>query len=48
VYVARSDGSIAFVNDAWERFSGVPVEVVLERGWSDVLHRGDAVWVTDS
>jgi PAS domain S-box-containing protein len=48
VYVGRADGTIAFVNDAWERFSGVPVEVVLEHGWADVLHPSDAGWVGDA
>ncbi len=42
VYVARADGTIAYVNAAWERFSGLPVEVVLEHGWGDVLHPDDA------
>jgi len=42
VYVGRADGTIAYVNAAWERFSGVPVDSVLENGWTDVLHPGDA------
>ena len=45
VYVARPDGSIAYANAAWERFSGLPVETVLEHGWADVLHPGDAARV---
>ncbi len=45
VYVARADGSIAYANAAWERFSGLPVETVLEHGWSEVLHPGDAARV---
>ncbi|MDP9107039.1 MAG: PAS domain S-box protein, partial [Candidatus Eremiobacteraeota bacterium] len=45
VYVARPDGSIAYANAAWERFSGVPVETVLEHGWTEVLHPGDAARV---
>ena len=42
MYVARADGTIAYVNAAWERFSGLPVEVMLEHGWADVLHPDDA------
>ncbi|HEV2739560.1 MAG TPA: PAS domain S-box protein [Candidatus Elarobacter sp.] len=42
VYVARPDGSIAYANAAWERFTGLPVETVLEHGWSSVLHPDDA------
>ena len=33
---------MAYLNAAWERFSGLPVEVVLEHGWADVLHPDDA------
>jgi len=32
VYVARPDGTIAYTNAAWSRFSGVAEESVLERG----------------
>ncbi len=45
VYVARPDGTIAFANTAWERFSGLPVQTVLDHGWVDVLHPGDAARV---
>jgi PAS domain S-box-containing protein len=46
VYVARTDGSVAFVNAAWERFSGVSADGVLEHGWGDVLHPDDYDAVT--
>lgn len=42
VFVARADGTIAFTNPAWQRFSGLPAEAVLENGWADVLHPSDA------
>ena len=45
VYVARPDGTIAFANAAWERFSGLPVQTVLDHGWADVVHAGDAARV---
>ncbi|HWT04689.1 MAG TPA: PAS domain-containing protein, partial [Xanthomonadales bacterium] len=45
VYVARPDGTIAFANAAWERFSGLPVQTVLDHGWADVLHPDDAARV---
>jgi PAS domain S-box-containing protein len=45
VYVARADGTIAFANAAWERFSGLPVQTALDSGWADVLHRDDAARV---
>jgi PAS domain S-box-containing protein len=45
VYVARADGTISFANTAWERFSGLPVQAVLDDGWSDVLHPDDAARV---
>jgi PAS domain S-box-containing protein len=45
VYVARADGTIAFANAAWARFSGLPVETVLEDSWAEVLHPGDAARV---
>ncbi|MDB5029044.1 MAG: Phytochrome, two-component sensor histidine kinase, partial [Candidatus Eremiobacteraeota bacterium] len=48
VYVARPDGTVSFVNEAWERFSGVPVGTVLDHGWGDVLHPNDAGWVSAS
>jgi len=41
VYVARADGTIAFANAAWERFTGLPVETVIENGWARVLHPDD-------
>jgi PAS domain S-box-containing protein len=45
VYVARPDGTIAFANAAWERFSGLPARTVLDMGWADVLHPDDATRV---
>ena len=45
VYVAHSDGTIAFGNAAWERFTGLPVQTLLEHGWADVLHADDAARV---
>jgi len=45
VYVARPDGTIAFANAAWERFSGLPVQAVLDNGWADVVHPDDAARV---
>jgi PAS domain S-box-containing protein len=48
VFVARPDGTIAFANAAWTRFSGLPVEAVLEHGWADVLHPDDAGAVVDA
>ncbi|HEY0615778.1 MAG TPA: SpoIIE family protein phosphatase [Candidatus Elarobacter sp.] len=48
VFVARADGTIAFANAAWTRFSGISVDAVLEHGWADVLHADDASWVIDA
>ena len=45
MYVARADGTIAFANAAWERFSGLPVQTVLDDGWAEVLHPDDAARV---
>ena len=48
LYVARPDGSVAFANAAWERFTGVPVPAILGRGWIDVVHPSDAGWVAEA
>jgi PAS domain S-box-containing protein len=45
LYVARPDGGVSYANAAWERFSGLPVEAVLEHGWTDVIHPEDRGWV---
>jgi len=45
VYVARPDGTIAFANAAWERFSGLPVQMVLDHGWAELVHADDAARV---
>ncbi|MDB5073236.1 MAG: histidine kinase, partial [Candidatus Eremiobacteraeota bacterium] len=42
VYVGRTDGTIAYANAAWERFSGLSAETMPENGWTEVLHPGDA------
>ena len=42
VYVARADGTIAYANAAWERFSGLAADVLLDGGWTAVLHPDDA------
>jgi PAS domain S-box-containing protein len=42
VFVARPEGSLAYVNPAWTVMSGHPAEVVLEGGWADVVHPDDA------
>jgi PAS domain S-box-containing protein len=48
VYVARADGTIAFANAGWTRFTGLPVETVLGNGWADVLHPDDTPRVVDA
>ncbi len=45
IFVARADGSIAYVNRAWTTMSGISSEVILGRGWADVIHPDDADWV---
>ena len=48
VFVGRSDGSIAYVNAAWEAFSGLPPSALLEQGWLDVTHPDDTARVVDA
>ena len=48
VFVGRPDGTVAYVNDAWESFSGWPASAVLEHGWIDVIYPEDASRVTDA
>jgi PAS domain S-box-containing protein len=48
VYVARSDGTIAFANAAWTRFTGLATETVLESGWAEILHPDDSARIVDA
>src|ERR1700730_18216690 len=45
VFVARPDGTIAYVNRAWSSMTGHGPEVVLGHGWADVIHADDAAVV---
>jgi len=45
LYAARPDGTIAYANAAWTRFSGQPAEFALDAGWAGVVHPGDAAAV---
>lgn len=48
VFVGRADGSIAYVNTAWEAFSGLPSATLLEQGWIEVIHPDDTARVVDA
>jgi len=45
VFVARPDGSMAYVNRAWTVMSGHAAAVVLDGGWAEVVHPDDAAEV---
>jgi PAS domain S-box-containing protein len=46
IFVGRPDGTVAYVNDAWESFSGWPAAAVVEHGWVEVIYPDDANRVT--
>ncbi|MDB5095215.1 MAG: putative sensor protein [Candidatus Eremiobacteraeota bacterium] len=48
VFVARADGSIAYVNRAWTTMSGITADVVQRGGWVEAIHPDDAGWVAEA
>src|ERR1700730_6061411 len=48
VFVARADGSVAYINRAWTTMSGISADAVLDGGWVEVIHPDDVGWVAEA
>jgi PAS domain S-box-containing protein len=48
IFVARPDGSIAYVSPQWEEYSGIPLQELLGSNWTQILHPDEYQSVADT